>query len=100
MVSGVSAGSGAPGASGDGAMARHYICITCGRQVATFQSWADVEPADLLELLAEELESHQMVTDDMDPARVLGGFRILDDDEGEEADMPGLALHDSELEAQ
>jgi hypothetical protein len=80
-------------------MARHYICMVCGRQVATFQSWADVEPSELLEILAEELQSHQMATDDLDPARVLGGFRILDDEEGEEPDMPGVAIHDSELEA-
>ena len=100
MESGASAESGASDASEDGVMARHYICMACGRQVATFQSWADVEPSELVELLAEELQSHRMITDDLDPARILGGFRILDDDEGEETDMPGVAVHDSELEAQ
>jgi hypothetical protein len=81
-------------------VARHYICTVCGRQVATFQSWADVEPSDLLQLLAEELRSHRMVTDDLEPARILGSFRILDDDEGEELDMPGVTVHDADVEAQ
>ena len=61
-------------------MASHYVCGICGRNVATFQSWKDVEPSDIVELLVEELEEHNVNTTDMDPVRIMSRFRIEDDE--------------------
>lgn len=62
-------------------MARRYVCTICGRSVASFASWKDVEPSEIVGLLEAELEGHNVNTSDMDPAHVLGRFRIEDEDE-------------------
>ena len=62
-------------------MTSQYMCGICGRTVATFVSWKDVQPSDVIGMLEEELRSHNVNTSDMDPIRVLSRFRIVDDDD-------------------
>ena len=59
-------------------MARQYVCTICGRSVATFQSWKDVEPSDVVDIMESELRSHNVNTADMDATGVLSRFRIVD----------------------
>ena len=68
-------------------MARQYVCNICGRSVATFRSWRDVEPTQVIDLLAEELHTHNVNTSDLEPALILSRFVVVDDDE--EAASPG-----------
>lgn len=71
-------------------MTTSYVCGICGRSVATFSTWADVEPSDILELLRDELRGHNVNTTGLDSTRVLSRFRIVDDDdeEGQAAGEP------------
>ncbi|GAB4279824.1 MAG: hypothetical protein Kow0056_13520 [Coriobacteriia bacterium] len=62
-------------------MARQYVCGICGRSVAQFSSWSEIEPSDLIELLREELEEHNVNTTGMSEAHVLARFRIVDDED-------------------
>ncbi len=62
-------------------MASRYVCGICGRTVATFISWKDVEPSDLIGLMEEELRSHNVNTTEMDPIRVLSRFKVFDEDD-------------------
>ena len=59
-------------------MARQYVCGICGRSVATFQSWQDVEPSDVVDIMESELRSHNVNTAEMDATGVLSRFRIVD----------------------
>ena len=36
-------------------MASRYVCGICGRTVATFESWVDVDPSDVLDLMTAEV---------------------------------------------
>ena len=62
-------------------MGRQYVCGICGKSVAAFGSWKDVEPSDLVDLMEQELHSHNVNTTDLDPAHILSRFRIVEDDE-------------------
>jgi hypothetical protein len=64
-------------------MSRRYVCEICGRTVATFSSWRDVDPSDILGLLEEELRDHNVNTSDLEEAQVLSRFKVVDEGESE-----------------
>jgi len=81
-------------------MANHYMCSVCGKSVVTFDSWADMDPSELVELLAEELESHNIDTRELDSTKILSRFHIIGDEDQMSLDLPGVSGENPDVEGQ